>query len=71
VKKNIVITGGSGGIGLELVRHYLKKNNTVITTYKNSNNELVKLKKKYGKNIFFKNMDLGNVKDITKFLKMV
>ncbi len=71
MKKNIVITGGSSGIGLELVRHYLKKNNTIITTYKNSNNELVKLKKKYGKNIFFKNMDLGNIKDITKFLKMV
>lgn len=71
MKKNIVITGGSSGIGLELVQHYLKKNNTIITTYMNSNKELVKLKKKYKENLFFKKMNLGNIKNITSFLKIV
>lgn len=71
MKKNIIITGGSSGIGLELVRHYLKKNNTVITTYVNSNKELVKLKKKYKENFFFKKMNLSNIKNITQFLKII
>ena len=71
MKKKIVITGGSNGIGLELVNYYLKKNNTVYTTYLKSKKELVKLKKKYEGKLFFKKMDLGNIKDIKKFSEII
>tara|TARA_B100001093_G_C26825229_1_gene1013704 strand:- start:159 stop:797 length:639 start_codon:yes stop_codon:yes gene_type:complete len=71
VKKKIVITGGSNGIGLELVHYYLKKNNTVYTTYLKSKKELVKLKKKYEEKLFFKKMDLGNIKDIKNFSEII
>ena len=71
MKKNIVITGGSNGIGLELVHYYLKKNNTVYTTYLKSKKELVKLKKKYEENLFLKKMDLGNIKDIKNFSEII
>lgn len=36
-----------------------------------SSKELVKLKKKYDKHLFFKKMDIGNIKDITMFLKAI
>jgi len=71
VKKNIVITGGSSGIGLELVHYYLKKKNTVYTTYLSSKKELIKLKKNYEENLFFKKMDLSNIKDITKLSETI
>mgnify|MGYP001433028211 CR=1 FL=1 len=71
MKKKIVITGGSNGIGLELVHYYLKKNNTVYTTYLKSKKELVKLKKKYEEKLFFKKMDLGNIKDIKNFSEII
>ena len=71
MKKIIIITGGSSGIGLQLVNYYLKKNNTVYTTYLKSKNELIKLKRKYEKNLFFKKMDLGSVKDIKNFSKII
>ena len=71
MKKIIIITGGSSGIGLQLVNYYLKKNNTVYTTYLKSKKELIKLKRKYEKNLFFKKMDLGSVKDITNFSKII
>ena len=71
MKKNIVITGGSSGIGLELVHYYLKKKNTVYTTYLSSKKELIKLKKNYEENLFFKKMDLSNIKDITKLSETI
>lgn len=71
MKKSIVITGGSSGIGLELVHYYLKKNNTVYTTYLKSKKELIKLKQMHKENLFFKKMDLGSDKDITNFLKII
>ena len=71
MKKNIVITGGSNGIGLELVRHYLNKNDTIYTTYFNSKKELIELKKKYGNKLFFEKMDLANNKDISNFAKNI
>ena len=71
MKKTVVITGGSSGIGLELVRHYLKKNYIIHTSFMRSNKELVKLKKNYEKNLFFKKMDIDNIKDITTFFKAI
>ena len=71
MKKTVIITGGSSGIGLELVRHYLKKNYIIHTSFMRSNKELVKLKKNYEKNLFFKKMDIDNIKDITTFFKAI
>ena len=71
MKKIIIITGGSSGIGLQLVNYYLKKNNIVYTTYLKSKKDLIKLKREYEENLFFKKMDLGSIKDITNFSKII
>lgn len=71
VKKKVVITGGSDGIGYELVLFFLSKNYTIYTTYFSSKKNLIALKRIHKKRIFFQKMDLGNSKNITSFVKNI
>ncbi len=41
---NILITGANSGIGLELTKEFLNLNNSVLATYNESNDNLLKLK---------------------------
>ena len=69
--KTILITGGSKGIGNQIVRLALKKNYRVIFTYRKSLSEAKKLVK-LSKNCFSIKVNLENPKDrlkITQFLK--
>lgn len=70
-KKKIVITGGSDGIGYELVLFFLSKDYIIYTTYFSSNKKLVELKKKYKNKIFFQQMDLGNSRNIISFTRNI
>ena len=45
-EKNIFITGANSGIGLELTRKFLNLNNKVFVTYRNSSENLNKIKNK-------------------------
>ena len=47
-KKIVLITGGSRGIGAEMVRAFCKNNYKVFFTYKNSKNEAQALEKEFG-----------------------
>ncbi len=48
-RKNVLITGGSRGLGLEFTRQYLQKGYQVISASRNaeSNSDLLQLQKKY------------------------
>lgn len=60
--KTILITGGSSGIGLELAKHFLELDNTVIICAK-SNEKLEGIKKKYPQIIIYQ-CDLVNENEI-------
>tara|TARA_S200000501_G_C20745162_1_gene709176 strand:- start:106 stop:744 length:639 start_codon:yes stop_codon:yes gene_type:complete len=69
VKKNILITGGSSGIGLELVKHYFKKKYNIYTSYNKSNKHLIELKKKYKNKLYFKKLNLENKASLQSYVK--
>ena len=51
--KNILITGGAGGIGLEIVHYFKKKNFNIIILDKTLKKDFKKNYKKIKKNIFY------------------
>ena len=51
--KNILITGGAGGIGLEIVHYFENKNYHVIILDKTLKKDFKKNFKKIKKNIFY------------------
>lgn len=69
-KYNILITGGSSGIGKELVLQLLKKKQKVIFTYFNNYKESKRIKSKFRNDncIIFK-LDLNNHNEIKKKIK--
>lgn len=71
--KKIVVTGGSGFIGTNLVNFLLKKNYTVINIDKLSIESVSEKNKKISnlKKYFFKKIDLCNKKKIFKALKKI
>jgi short-subunit dehydrogenase len=71
VKKNILITGGSNGIGLELVYYFLKKNNTVFTTFKTDKKKLSILKNEYKNDLWMHKLDLSKTSSINTFSKKI
>ena len=71
MKKNILITGGSNGIGLELVYYFLKKNNTVFTTFKTDKKKLSILKNEYKNDLWMHKLDLSKTSSINTFSKKI
>ena len=64
--KNILITGGAGGIGLEIVHYFENKNYNVIILYKILKKYFKKNYKKIKKNIFYFEVDLLEIKKTEK-----
>ena len=78
--KNILITGASRGLGLEITKQELEKNNFVLATYRTLSNDLYNLSKTYT-NIKLMKMDVSNntsvknavnkIKKLTKTLDII
>jgi dTDP-glucose 4,6-dehydratase len=71
LKKNIIVTGGLGFIGSNLIEFLLKKNYTVINIDRCSYASIVNNNKKFlkKKNYFFFKKNIGNEKSIYKILQ--
>ena len=69
--KNILITGGAGGIGLEIVHNFEKKNFNIIILDKTLKKDFKKNYKKIKKNIFYFEVDLLEIKKTEKKIQQI
>ncbi len=69
--KNILITGGAGGIGLEIVHYFENKNYNVIILDKTLKKDFKKNYKKIKKNIFYFETDLLEIKKTEKKIQQI
>ena len=69
--KNILITGGAGGIGLEIVHYFEKKNFNIIILDKTLKKDFKKNYKKIKKNIFYFEVDLVAIKKTEKKIQEI
>ena len=69
--KNILITGGAGGIGIEIVHYFENKNYNVIILDKNLKKDFKKNYKKIKKNIFYFEVDLLEIKKTEKKIQQI
>ena len=69
--KNILITGGAGGIGLEIVHYFEKKNFNIIILDKTLKKDFKKNYKKIKKNIFYFETDLLEIKKTEKKIQEI
>lgn len=63
---NILVTGCSRGVGLEICRVLLLQGNIVYGIARSYTNEFKELQNKYPNNLFFKSIDLSDVKNANK-----
>lgn len=72
MKKNVIITGGSQGIGKNIVYTLAKEGYNIIFTYNNSENEAKKIKEELQAekcNVEIYKVDLSNKEEIDKFVQ--
>ena len=69
--KNILITGGAGGIGLEIVHYFEKKNFNIIILDKTLKKDFKKNYKKIKKNVFYFEVDLLAIKKTEKKIQQI
>ena len=70
-KKKVLILNDDHNLGLEISKLYLNKNFIVFFQYEKLNNNVKKIKKKFGKNfIIIKFSFLNTEKNINKFLNL-
>lgn len=72
-KKNVIITGANGDIGIAICQKYLEQNCIVYAIYYQNRNKLDKLKKesKYCNLLHILQCDINNSKSIVQFLNIL
>jgi len=68
MKKNIIVTGASKGLGLVITKTLLQNNYKVFAINRSISKELEFLKKDYEDNLQILQYDLSNTSDIQKFI---
>lgn len=68
MKKNILITGVSKGLGFQIARTLLKSNCNVWGISRSKNNNIESLLSEYSSSFFWKSYDLSDVENINKEL---
>lgn len=69
--KNILVTGSTRGLGLEIATILAINNFKIITTGRKITKELDELMKRFPENVFFKAFDLSNQSDIHGFVTAI
>jgi len=67
--KNILVTGVSRGLGLEITKNLLNNGYNVWGISRKITNEVIELKKDYPNNFFFESIDLDDSENITVNIK--
>lgn len=67
----IVVTGSSKGLGLAICQRLLKENYKVVGIARNKSEEFQSLENEYKEQLFFKQYDFNNVKDIHELVKSI
>ena len=67
----IVVTGSSKGLGLAICQRLLKENYKVVGIARNKSKEFQSLENEYEEQLFFKQYDFNNVKDIHDLVKSI
>ena len=70
IKKKILITGSSGGIGKALCNKFIEKDCILICT-SSSLEKLEILKKKFGEKHFYYKIDLSNMDEVSENMKLI
>jgi NAD(P)-dependent dehydrogenase (short-subunit alcohol dehydrogenase family) len=72
-RKNVLITGGSRGLGLEFTKQYLKKGYQVISASRNAENsdDLHKLKTEYNERLEIYQLDVSNEESRDQAYRMI
>lgn len=65
---NILLTGASRGLGLEICKVLLEQGNIVYAVSRSYTPEFEELEKLYKERLFFKSVDLSNAKDIHRLV---
>lgn len=69
--QNIVISGGSKGLGLHLVQKFLDQENCVSTFARSSTDDVKKLEDRYPERFYFKSLDTTDYENVLKFFSTV
>jgi len=67
----IVVTGSSKGLGLAICQRLLKENYRVVGIARNKSKEFQSLENEYKEQLFFKQYDFNNIKDIHELVKSI
>lgn len=71
-KKNVIITGANGGIGIEIAKQFLKEGSTIILPYRNNRNQIDLLIEQYGEDrVHAYKLDLNDMTQIDTFVYQV
>ena len=71
-KKIVVISGGTKGIGFEVLLYFLKKKYHIISLARkklNKKNKKIIASYKFEKNVYFLKADIQNIQDVKKAIK--
>lgn len=71
MKKTVLITGASGGIGTELCRFFIKKNYIVIGVYFSNQSTMEYLSKELGGDLHYYKCDLSDFKNSHKLISKI
>lgn len=64
MKRVVIVTGGSRGIGASICEEFIKNGDIVVLNYKSAYEKAIALKEKLGENLYLIKADVGNMIEV-------